>query len=169
VIRQAQEDAIDVLTDGRASPTGFPFKVVQLEGTVSQLPVYQQRERVCDLGYLRQAYRREDGRVDYRCAAEPVETYVKKGGCREDTAGRKCLCNALFATIGHAQVRDEGVEEMPLITSGDELKNIRRFIGSDRAGYSAGEVVDWLLSGLDRLCGDKRHAATPATASVATG
>ncbi|MFL5540542.1 MAG: nitronate monooxygenase [Longimicrobiaceae bacterium] len=169
VIRQAQEDAIDVLTDGRASPTGFPFKVVQLEGTVSQLPVYQQRERVCDLGYLRQAYRREDGRIDYRCAAEPVETYVKKGGVREDTAGRKCLCNALFATIGHAQVRDAGVEEKPLITSGDELKNIRRFIGSDRAGYSAGEVVDWLLSGLDRLCGGKRHSATPATASVATG
>jgi len=170
VIRQAQEDAIDVLTDGRASPTGFPFKVVQLEGTVSQLPVYQQRERVCDLGYLRQAYRRADGRIDYRCAAEPVETYVKKGGSREDTAGRKCLCNALFATIGHGQLRDGGTEEKPLITSGDELKNIRRFIGSDRSGYSAGEVIDWLLSGLERLCGGSRRAGatTPTTASVAT-
>jgi hypothetical protein len=62
------------------------------------------------------------------------------------------------------------VEEKPLITSGDELKNIRRFIGSDRAGYSAGEVVDWLLSGLDRLCGGSRAAgaSTPAAASVAT-
>jgi NAD(P)H-dependent flavin oxidoreductase YrpB (nitropropane dioxygenase family) len=167
VIRQAQDDAIDVLTDGRASPTGFPFKVVRMAGTVSQLPVYQERERVCDLGYLRQAYKRPDGRVDYRCAAEPVETYVKKGGAREDTAGRKCLCNALFATIGHAQARDDGYEEAPLITSGDELKNIRRFIGSDRAGYSAGEVIDWLISGLDRLCGGSR-AATPAAASVAT-
>src|SRR5215207_614405 len=168
VIREAQEDAIDVLTDGRASPTGFPFKVVQLEGTVSQLPVYQRRERVCDLGYLRQAYRREDGRIDYRCAAEPVETYVKKGGERENTAGRKCLCNALFATIGMAQVRDGGVEEKPLITSGDELKNIRQFIGSDRAGYSAGEVIDWLLTGLERLCGGSRvaGASAPAAASV---
>jgi nitronate monooxygenase len=171
VIRQAQDDAIDVLTDGRASPTGFPFKVVRMEGTVSQLPVYQQRERVCDLGYLRQAYKREDGRIDYRCAAEPVETYVKKGGERENTAGRKCLCNALFATIGLGQVREGGVEEKPLITSGDELKNIRRFIGSDRAGYSAGEVIDWLMTGLDRLCGTSRSAATsvPAAASVATG
>jgi nitronate monooxygenase len=168
VIRQAQDDAIDVLTDGRASPTGFPFKVVQLEGTVSQLPVYQQRERVCDLGYLRQAYRREDGRIDYRCAAEPVETYVKKGGERENTAGRKCLCNALFATIGMPQVRDGGVEERPLITSGDELKNIRQFIGSDRSGYTAGEVIDWLISGLDRLCGRAREAgaSAPAAASV---
>jgi NAD(P)H-dependent flavin oxidoreductase YrpB (nitropropane dioxygenase family) len=166
VIRQAQDDAIDVLTDGRASPTGFPFKVVQLEGTVSSLPVYQQRERVCDLGYLRQAYRRADGRIDYRCAAEPVETYVKKGGDREDTAGRKCLCNALFATIGMGQVRDEGYVERPLITSGDELKNIRRFIGSDRSGYSAGEVIDWLLSGLDRLCG-RKHSSVRTTAAGA--
>ncbi|MBV9107806.1 MAG: nitronate monooxygenase [Gemmatimonadetes bacterium] len=166
VIRQAQEDAIDVLTDGRASPTGFPFKVVQMGGTVSQLPVYAARERVCDLGYLRQPYKRADGRIDYRCAAEPVETYVKKGGCREDTAGRKCLCNALFSTIGMPQVRQDGVEEPPLITSGDELKNIRRFLGSDRAGYSAGEVVDWLLSGLERLCG-RSHAAAPAQRATA--
>ncbi|HEU4560064.1 MAG TPA: hypothetical protein VFS20_19595, partial [Longimicrobium sp.] len=152
----------DVLTDGRASPTGFPFKVVQLEGTVSSLPVYQQRERVCDLGYLRQAYKRADGRIDYRCAAEPVETYVKKGGLREDTVGRKCLCNALFSTIGHAQVRDE-YEEAPLITSGDELKNIRRFIGSDRAGYSAREVIDWLLSGLQQICPKPRAKSETST------
>ncbi len=151
VIRQAQEDTIDVVTDSRASPTGFPFKVAQVPGTLSQLPVYQQRERVCDLGYLRESYKDERGRVNYRCAAEPVDTYVKKGGKVEDTVGRKCLCNALFATIGHAQVRDEGVEEAPLITSGDELKNIRRFIGSDRTGYTAGEVVDYLLSGVQRL------------------
>jgi NAD(P)H-dependent flavin oxidoreductase YrpB (nitropropane dioxygenase family) len=163
VLRQAQDDSIDVLTDGRASPTGFPFKVVQLEGTVSSLPVYQQRERVCDLGYLRQAYKRPDGRIDYRCAAEPVETYVKKGGLREDTEGRKCLCNALFATIGHAQVRDEGFEEAPLITSGDELKNIRRFIGSDRAGYSAREVIDWLLSGLQQICAPRVNADASTT------
>ncbi|HYJ80573.1 MAG TPA: nitronate monooxygenase [Longimicrobiaceae bacterium] len=160
IIRQAQDDAIDVLTDGRASPTGFPFKVVNHEGTVSQLPVYQQRERVCDLGYLRTAYKRPDGRLDYRCAAEPVETYVKKGGDRADTVGRKCLCNALFATIGMGQERDEGVREKPLITSGDELKNIRRFIGYDRSGYSAGEVIDYLLSGLRRIV--RRPTAHPA-------
>ncbi|HEX6909922.1 MAG TPA: nitronate monooxygenase [Longimicrobium sp.] len=152
VIRQAQEDRIDVLTDGRASPTGFPFKVVQIGGTMSDPAMYGKRERVCDLGYLREAYRRPDGRIDYRCAAEPVDTYVKKGGCAEDTVGRKCLCNALFATIGHAQARSKGEldREQPLITSGDELKNIRRFIGGDRAGYTASEVIDYLLGGLER-------------------
>ncbi|MBW3573013.1 MAG: nitronate monooxygenase, partial [Gemmatimonadetes bacterium] len=151
VIRQAQEDRIDVLTDGRASPTGFPFKVVQIGGTMSDPSTYGKRERVCDLGYLREAYRRQDGRIDYRCAAEPVDTYVKKGGVAENTEGRKCLCNALFATIGQPQVRKSGLpEEAPLITSGDALKNIRRFIGSDRAGYTAGEVIDYLMSGLKR-------------------
>jgi len=151
VIRQAQDDTIDVLTDGRASPTGFPFKVVQVPGTISQLPVYQKRERVCDLGYLRTAYKRADGRVDYRCPAEPVDTYVKKGGDVADTVGRKCLCNALFATLGMPQERKSGDVEAPLVTSGDELKNIRRFIGSDRSGYTASEVINYLMSGLRHL------------------
>jgi nitronate monooxygenase len=162
VIRQAQDDSIDVLTDGRASPTGFPFKVVQLGGTVSSLPVYEARERVCDLGYLRSAFKDDRGRINYRCAAEPVDTYVKKGGQVEDTTGRKCLCNALFSTIGHAQVRDAGFEEPPLITSGDELKNIRRFIGSDRTGYTAGEVVDYLLSGVKRWAPRGTHSRQTA-------
>jgi nitronate monooxygenase len=163
VIRQAQDDSIDVLTDGRASPTGFPFKVVQLSGTVSSLPVYEKRERVCDLGYLRSAFKDEKGRVNYRCAAEPVDTYVKKGGLVEDTVGRKCLCNALFATIGHAQRREDGVVEPPLITSGDELKNIRRFIGSDRTGYTASEVIDYLMSGLRRWTPRVSHSREAAT------
>lgn len=161
VVRRAQEGELEVRTDARASPTGFPFKVVEVDRTVSQLPVYQQRERVCDLGYLRTAYRREDGRVGYRCAAEPVDTFVKKGGRMEDTEGRKCLCNALFATVGHGQVRDGGVTERPLVTSGDELRNIRRFLGADRAGYSAGEVIDYLLGGVRRA---KRGATRRAAA-----
>ncbi|HEX6369678.1 MAG TPA: nitronate monooxygenase [Longimicrobium sp.] len=173
VIRQAQEDRIDVLTDGRASPTGFPFKVVQIGGTMSDPAMYGKRERVCDLGYLREAYRRQDGRIDYRCAAEPVDTYVKKGGVVENTEGRKCLCNALFATIGQPQVRKSGLpEEAPLITSGDALKNIRRFIGSDRAGYTAGEVIDYLLSGLKRTISrgmpSMSSAPAPRTQNVPT-
>jgi nitronate monooxygenase len=169
VLLQAQDDTIDVLTDGRASPTGFPFKVVQMGGTISQLPVYQQRERVCDLGYLRTAYKREDGRVDYRCPAEPVDTYAKKGGDVADTVGRKCLCNALFATLGMPQLRKSGAEEAPLVTSGDELKNIRRFIGSDRAGYTAGEVIDYLLSGIRQMMRRDRAESAQQPARTAAG
>jgi nitronate monooxygenase len=147
VLRQVQEGTVDVLTDGRASPTGFPFKVVQLGGTMADPLVYHERERVCDLGYLRSAYKGANGRVGYRCAAEPVDTYVKKGGEIEETVGRKCLCNALMADIGHGQLRDDGRVEKPLITSGDDLRAIGRFL-QGRLRYTAADVLDFLLSGV---------------------
>lgn len=143
--RDARNGDLDVRTDPVASPTGFPFKVVQKENTVSELPVYQQRQRVCDLGYLRTAYKREDGRVAYRCPAEPVSTFVKKGGDVEEAEGRKCLCNALFAAIGQGQRRKDGRTELPLITSGDHIHAIRHLAGDDGEGYSAGDVIDYLL------------------------
>jgi nitronate monooxygenase len=144
VISRAAGRAVDVRTDALASPTGFPFKVVDLEGSLSDEGVYAQRERICDLGYLREAYRTENGKIDYRCAAEPVEDYVRKGGNAADTAGRRCLCNALMADIGHAQVRGEA-EEAPLVTSGDDLRQLGAFVGS-RSQYSAADVVDFLLA-----------------------
>ena len=147
VLQQVRDGSIDVKTDLRASPTGFPFKVVQIEGTNARDKDYKRRKRVCDLGYLRTAYKREDGRVDYRCAAEPVKTFVKKGGAEEDTVGRKCLCNALMADIGHGQMRKDG-RERPIVTSGDDLERIDRFTHG-RASYSAGEVIDYLLSGIE--------------------
>lgn len=155
VIARANAGEIDVRTDPRASPTGFPFKVVQLEHTVSSLPVYQARERVCDLGYLREAYQDERGRINYRCPAEPVDTYLKKGGQREDTVGRKCLCNALLADVGHAQRRQDGRAEQPLLTSGDDLTMMRRFLHG-RTAYRAGEVLDYLLA---RVRGSAGEAA----------
>lgn len=145
VLRRVREGEVELFTDLRASPTGFPFKVVQLEGTASSPQVYEARERVCDLGYLRTAYRRPDGRLDYRCAAEPVDTFAGKGGREADTEGRRCLCNALMADVGHAQVRAEGVEPA-LVTSGDDLLRLGRFLGG-RERYSAAEVVEWLTGG----------------------
>jgi nitronate monooxygenase len=144
VLRGVNRGEVDVLTDGRASPTGYPFKIVQIETSNSSQKQYLARKRVCDLGYLRTAYRREDGRLDYRCAAEPVDTYVKKGGALEDTVGRKCLCNALMADIGMAQVRAGGELERPIVTSGDDLLRIGRFLRG-RTSYSAREVVEYLL------------------------
>ncbi len=131
-----------VFTDPVASPTGYPFKLVRVGGVQQQDDT---RIRNCDLGYLRTAYRREDGRLDYRCSAEPVDTYVKKGGALTDTVGRRCLCNGLVATIGHGQLRDEGNVEAPLLTSGDELAHMQCFL-QGRARYSATDVLDYLLS-----------------------
>ena len=147
VLEEARHRPLTVLTDGRASPTGFPFKVVQLDDTMSEAEVYRARERVCDLGYLREAYRKDGQRIGYRCPAEPVDTFVKKGGELEETLGRKCLCNALMADIGYGQIRDGGTAERPLITSGDDLRKIGEF-AQGRVEYSASDVLDYLLSGL---------------------
>ncbi len=145
LIDQARKGEGVVFTDPLASPTGFPFKVALLEGTSSQLPIYQERKRVCDLGYLREPFAAPDGNIGYRCAAEPVQNYVAKGGKIEDTVGRKCLCNALMANIGHAQVRKDDVVESPLVTVGDDLNSIAQFLAPDRDSYSAVDVVNSIL------------------------
>ena len=148
LMTQAKAGAGVVFTDPLASPTGFPFKVALLEGTSSELPIYQERNRVCDLGYLREPYAATEGKIGYRCAAEPVDNYLAKGGKIEDTVGRKCLCNALLANIGHAQTRKDAVVEPPLVTVGDDLNTIAQFAAPGRDSYSAADVVRSLLSGV---------------------
>lgn len=132
-------------TDARASPTGFPFKVVSMEGSLSESEVYQKRKRICDLGYLRSAYLKENGEIGYRCPAEPVDDFVRKGGVQEDTLDRKCLCNGLMATVGLGQTRsvkgEDVYEEPALLTSGDDLMGIRRFFKPDAASYTAMDVL----------------------------
>lgn len=135
-----------VLTDPLASPTGYPFKVAHLEGTISEPEVYRARPRICDLGYLREAYRTTTGAIDYRCPGEPVSLYVSKGGKAEDTTGRKCLCNALLANIGHPQVRCGKYVESGLVTSGDALSEISSFLPPNRGAYTAADVIAKLLN-----------------------
>ena len=157
LVRQGTEH---VRTDGRTSSTGYPFKVVAVQGTVSDTNVYAARERVCDLGYLREAYVKPDTSIGYRCASEPVATYVSKGGRIEDTVDRKCLCNGLSATIGLGQVQRGGTPEPPIVTSGDSLRAVREVLrGAD--DYGASEVLAYLL-------GDRQDKVpTPAPASLA--
>jgi nitronate monooxygenase len=134
-----------IFTDPLASPTGFPFKVAELEGTLSEPEIYAARPRICDLGYLREAYRTADGNIDFRCPGEPVTVYVSKGGNEQDTIGRKCLCNALVANIGHPQVRAAKHIENGLVTSGDDLLGIGRFLIPGSSSYTAADVVSTLL------------------------
>ncbi len=146
LLAQAVAGAGEVFTDPLASPTGFPFKVAQIAGTSSELKIYQERTRVCDLGYLREPYAAPDGSIGYRCSAEPVANYVAKGGKIEETVGRKCLCNALMANIGHEQTRKDGYVEPPLITVGDDLNTVAQFLTAGRSSYRAADVVRSLLS-----------------------
>jgi NAD(P)H-dependent flavin oxidoreductase YrpB (nitropropane dioxygenase family) len=141
VLAAAARGEVHIITDPRASPTGYPFKLVDVPGVASQ---DNRRTRVCDLGYLRVAYRTNAGSIGYRCAAEPVDTFVAKGGDEADTQGRRCLCNGLVADVGHAQWRD-GTAEQPLLTSGDDLLAIGEFLGG-RERYSAADVIDYLLA-----------------------
>ena len=146
VLELVRRGEVDVFTDPLASASGFPFKVVTMDGTLAEAEVYTGRPRLCDLGYLRHVYKRADGSLGYRCPGEPVELYVKKGGTPEDAIGRKCLCNGLTATIGLAQRQRNGYLERPLITAGDDVCTIGRFLKSGRRSYTAREVVQELLA-----------------------
>jgi len=145
LLREAIAETARVITDRLASPTGFPFKVAQLEGSLSEQNVYLSRTRICDLGYLREAYRKDDGSLGYRCASEPVETYVAKAGNESDTIGRKCICNSLVANAGYPQIQKGGGAERPLLTSGDDLTEIARFIPEGQTSYTARDVINKLL------------------------
>ena len=137
-----------VRTDPLASPTGFPFKVLPLPGTVSHEDLRGERERLCDLGYLRSPFKRDDGTVSYRCAAEPVDAYVRKGGDAADTEGRLCLCNGLTASAGFPQMRRDGTDEQPLVTLGADLVAARALLERYPEGWGAVDVVEWLHEGL---------------------
>lgn len=142
ILAAAAGGEIEVTTDPRASPTGYPFKVVRRIGDVDPAA---SRERICDLGGLRTMYLTPQGRIGYRCPAEPIDAYLRKGGRAEDAVGRRCLCNGLTAAIGLGQVRDDGSTEPPLVTSGDDLLSIGGFLAG-RASYHADDVIDWLLA-----------------------
>lgn len=134
-----------VFTDPVASPTGFPFKVLQLADTHSDAQTYAQRTRICDLGYLRHAYKKEDGSLGWRCPSEPVEDFVRKGGDIADTVGRKCVCNGLMANIDLGQIQRWGDHEKMLITSGDDVANVARFRKPGQRSYRAIDVIEYLL------------------------
>ncbi len=134
-----------VRTDPLASPTGFPFKVATLPGTMSEADVYEARPRLCDLSYLRTPYERAPGDLGYRCPAEPVHMYVKKGGDAADIVGRKCLCNGLTAGIGIGQHRRDGYDEVPIVTLGADLEGISQMLSDMPDGWTAVQAVQRLL------------------------
>ncbi|MEV5412239.1 nitronate monooxygenase [Thermopolyspora sp. NPDC052614] len=144
LLKDAADGTLQVRNDPSASPTGFPFKVARQPGTLSEQDVYERRPRLCDLGYLRTPYRKPDGEIGYRCPAEPVDTFLRKGGTVEEATGRQCLCNALTATIGLGQTRADGYVEPPLLTLGQDLGFLPHLPSAD---YGAADVVEYLLSG----------------------
>lgn len=140
VLQAVRAGTARVVTDPVASPTGFPFKIFDAPDTLSRTDVYARRPRICDLGYLRTAYRNEDGRIGFRCPGEPIATYVAKGGNIADTAGRRCLCNGLVAAIGLGQRSLDGYQEPPILTSGADLSVLQPYL-AETTSYSAADVI----------------------------
>jgi NAD(P)H-dependent flavin oxidoreductase YrpB (nitropropane dioxygenase family) len=144
MLEELRGGRLDVRNDPRASPTGFPFKVASLADTASDEEVYLARPRLCDLSYLRTAYEKEDGGIGYRCPAEPIDMYLKKGGTVEATEGRKCLCNGLMANIGLGQTRKDGYTEDRIVTLGQDVVGATALLAEHPEGYTARSAVEWL-------------------------
>jgi NAD(P)H-dependent flavin oxidoreductase YrpB (nitropropane dioxygenase family) len=143
-----KDGSFEIKTDIKASPTGFPIKIVKLPGHTSTPEGYSARPKLCDLGYLRDPVLAESGRIIYRCASEPDDKFLKKGGTEAEIVGRKCLCNGLMANIGLPQVRRDGYVEAPIVTLGNDVEGAKELLKDHPNGYGAAEAVKWLMSSL---------------------
>ena len=132
---------LEIRTDPRASPTGFPFKVVQLPETLSDHAVYIARERVCDVCALRIVCEQHDGEICYRCPGEPLNDFLRKGGKVEDTVDARCLCNGLLAAAGFGNPL-----EPPIFTLGDDVSFLRHLMRNETDSYGAVDAIKYLLS-----------------------
>jgi NAD(P)H-dependent flavin oxidoreductase YrpB (nitropropane dioxygenase family) len=144
--KEGYNNRLIVFNDPQASPTGFPFKVVRMPGTLGDPAIYQARQRICDLGGLLQPYFRQNSSIGYRCPAEPMYGYCNKGGKKEDALNRMCLCNGLFATVGLGQRRYDGTIEPPVVTLGQDLTFLRHLMSDENDDYSIEDVILYLLS-----------------------
>ena len=144
LLEKLATDTLQVRTDPFASPTGFPFKIVEITGSLSEESEFNDRSRNCDLGYLRLPFKRAEGGIGYRCPAEPIKTYEFKGGSAEHNSRSKCLCNALMADIGLGQLRVDGTVELPLVTFGSDLAGAKELSKIHPEGWSAIQVLEFL-------------------------
>lgn len=140
IVERYLQGKLEVITDFKASPTGYPFKRVEM-GDGAPVDAC----RTCDLGYLRHVFEKEDGTVDYRCPSGPLKPFLNKGGDAAESVGKHCLCNGLLATIGMGQLR-KGQVVPPLVTWGEDMSFLPRVLGKGRFSYTAGELIDFLRS-----------------------
>ena len=142
--KQIISGTILVMANPTVSPSGFPFQVVQLPGTLYDRKVLDNMERTCDHGYMVEAHEMKGGGKLFRCPAEPIKVFVKKGGKVEDTEGRVCICKALSATA-----KDGISPELPyvgkIVTLGkDQSFRDLPLINPD-GSYSAEDVIRSIL------------------------
>lgn len=140
IIRAYYNGSLDIKTDALASPTGFPFKVVQMLGTISEQAIFKSRTRICNRKGLIVPHQMQSGRIVYRCSAEPIADYEAKEGRREDAENSACLCNALLTTT-----RLGDVVEPAIITLGDRVSFLDHLTKGPEDSYTAAQALDYLL------------------------
>ncbi len=151
-LRSGTDDAALVKTT-IFSPTGFAFKVVQLEETLSDDDVYAARRRICDIGLLQQRGLSKPDEAGtrtlfQRCPAAPIDSYVERRGIERNTEERRCLCNGLLAAVGLGQVKrlaGEWTEEPAIVTLGNRLDDVRRLSRQGQRPYHVEDVVADIL------------------------
>ncbi len=139
------KNELNIATSFVASPTGFPIKIAEVEQTLSERKVLDDRIRRCDIGHLVKPYQTPKGRIGFRCPAEPDKAYIQKGGNPVDTEGSICICNGLASTAGYAQKDKLGLEP-PIITLGDNVASILRIPKKPDGSYTAKDVLEYLLT-----------------------
>lgn len=142
IIRRYHEGTLRIKQDPDASPTGFPFQVVQLPGTLSDDEVFRKRHTACNQRALHMPYQMPDGSIEGRCPAEPEKEYERHGGDVKDTVGRRCICNGLMTTAGFG---DES--EPAIVTLGGNLRSLDCLTANGKMIYTAAETINFLLSG----------------------
>jgi nitronate monooxygenase len=153
-IRNGSTDA-ELVRTSLFSPTGFPFKVVQLNETLSEEDKYASRRRVCDLGMLQQRGLSKPDingsrRLFQRCPAAPIDDFINKRGLLSNSEGKRCLCNGLLAGVGLGQIvtqYDTISEEPAIITMGNNLEGVRRLSREGHVTYWAKNVIEDILGG----------------------
>ncbi len=134
-----------VFVDLLPSPAGSPLSVLRLETTASDPTVFADRERICDVGYIRQPYRTPDGSVGYRCPGEPMRYFQEKGGDPAAGAPQRCICNGLLASVGLGQIQ-AGELEPVLVPAGEDVRCLTSFMPPGCRSYQAADVVRALLA-----------------------
>lgn len=124
------EGRMKVKTDFHASPTGYPFKTVQKEGTMTVSHATFARNRMCDLGYLRTISESKDGSLRYNCPATSPDSKAL------------CVCNGLMAAAGLAQAHSK-TKELPLLTCGEETNSVVELI-SISPNYTAQDALNFI-------------------------
>jgi len=139
LIKSIIDEKMVVYTDPLFSPSGYPFKVAQLEGSLSDEDIYHSRKRVCNAGYLVDIVER-NGNLITRCKSEPISHYKRKGGKIEDTKGKKCLCNGLLTTVGIGNLN-----EPASYTLGSNQDSVRDIVKLKGISYTAKDVIEYIL------------------------